>query len=473
MNFAGIFRSLTLPLLIGLLTVCMPLSGQWSSDPSVNTPVISLSGRTGLRSMIPDGSGGVFLAWVDHHNPAGNVELQRVDSAGRLRWDKNGVPVSGVMGDRRLAGMASDGSNGLIVAWDEARGSPDFDIYAQRFDAIGTPIWKKGGVPLVKLKGNQTGPVVLEDGSGGAIVVWSDNRSGTADQPRSAVYAQRVNRRGAALWPPNGVLLAVSAGAEVGPVAAPDGRGGIVVCWQDRRSGSDEIYAQRLSTRGSRRWGKGGIRVSAARNQTFPAIAADGNGGAVIAWEDHSVIGNGNIFAQRIDSTGAKQWAAAGIPVCTSPSNQIHPVARPAGDGGAYIAWTDFRYPKSRVYIQRLTAGGGNAWLTNGLPPSTSAEPQGDPALLPLAPAGLVVAWTEIRNGDRDIMMQRLDPSGGEPIWDENGTSVSEAQEDQTSAVIVPDGRNGVIAAWNDERHKVAGETGIYVQRVDSAGKLH
>jgi len=43
--------------------------------------------------------------------------------------------------------------------------------------------------------------------------------------------------------------------------------------------------------------------------QEYPAITGDGSGGAIITWDDHR-DGNFNIYAQRINSSAAAQWAA-------------------------------------------------------------------------------------------------------------------------------------------------------------------
>ena len=44
-------------------------------------------------------------------------------------------------------------------------------------------------VPLCTAAGDQLSPTIVSDGAGGAIVVWQDSRSGSANPD---VYAQRV-----------------------------------------------------------------------------------------------------------------------------------------------------------------------------------------------------------------------------------------------------------------------------------------
>ncbi|WDT80849.1 MAG: hypothetical protein MPW14_03440 [Candidatus Manganitrophus sp.] len=86
---------------------------------------------------------------------------------------------------------------------------------------------------------------------GGAIVTWTDRRSGTND-----LYAQRVNSGGTVQWTANGVAVSTAAGdqssgtATSPPQILPNGFGGAIIAWQDHRSGNWDIYAQGISAGG-------------------------------------------------------------------------------------------------------------------------------------------------------------------------------------------------------------------------------
>lgn len=72
-------------------------------------------------------------------------------------------------------------------------------------------------------------------------------------------------------------------------------------------------------------WTDGGIPVCIyAGSQSNPAIISDGTGGAIITWKD-SRSGN-DIYAQRIDGSGAVLWASDGIPVRSHAEGQRDPV---------------------------------------------------------------------------------------------------------------------------------------------------
>src|SRR5258705_3394047 len=89
-----------------------------------------------------------------------------------------------------------------------------------------------------------------------------------------------------------------------------------------------------------------------------PACVSDGTGGVVVAWED-SRNGERNIFAQRLTVAGARAWGDTGVAICVAPGDQLAPAIAPDGAGGAVIAWYDLRSGNRDIYAQRVDAAGG------------------------------------------------------------------------------------------------------------------
>ena len=67
-------------------------------------------------------------------------------------------------------------------------------------DNAGVVQWSTNGEPISTATNNQDYPVIVEAGAGGAIVAWSDVRSGSMD-----IYAQRIGSDGvlSACTPPD------------------------------------------------------------------------------------------------------------------------------------------------------------------------------------------------------------------------------------------------------------------------------
>src|SRR5690349_19290792 len=93
------------------------------------------------------------------------------------------------------------------------------------FCVDGKPLWT-GDVALNTDTGNQgmssiyaPGVDMVDDGAGGAIVVWENSYYGN-------VQAQRVDATGKPLWAAGGVTIAPIEAFEMGPHVASDGAGG-------------------------------------------------------------------------------------------------------------------------------------------------------------------------------------------------------------------------------------------------------
>ena len=100
-------------------------------------------------------------------------------------------------------------------------------------------------------------------------------------------------------------------------------------------------------------------------------IVTDNKGGAIITWLDFRndvTQTSGDIFVQRIDKNGFAKWTASGVALCTVTSNQTAPTIVEDGNGGAIIAWNDYRNINADVYAQKIDSSGNILWAANGIP---------------------------------------------------------------------------------------------------------
>jgi hypothetical protein len=314
--------------------------------------------------------------------------------------------------------LIPDGTGGAIVTWWDRRDSPSDvigDIYSQRVNTEGNPLWATDGVPICVAVGSQQYPMIAPDGSGGGVITWSDARNGSSNRD---VYAQRVNADGTRLWTTNGVALCNAANDQTSTAIASDGAGGAIVAWADSRS-VERIYAQRISSTGAVQWTGDGVPLSSGPGGTLPSILADGAGGALVSWVDFSQFPTSqmDVRAQRISSSGALQWAASGVAVCDFAGNQSFPVMTTDGAGGAIVTWSDYRVDgvNADVYARRVTATGTVLWspATKGTPVSTAASTQYLPMIATDGSGGAIVAWQDTRDGTTDIYAQRIFSDGG------------------------------------------------------------
>ena len=416
-----------------------------------------------------DGMGGSIVVWADARSSsyAFDIYAQRVNFFGQPQWAAGGVAICTASGNQLAPAIASDGAGGAIIAWEDHR-SPNANIYAQHVSVAGAVQWTADGVQICAALGNQFAPRIVPDDAGGAIIAWEDFRTHT----NYDIYARRVNAAGVPQWAANGVALCTTSDDQFAPRIARDGAGGAIVTWYDSRGLNPfEIYAQRVDSGGVVQWTGDGIAVCAAVNtQEEPEIAADGSGGAIVTWLDYRANGfNSDIYAQRVNAAGAPQWVADGVPLCAADGDQTVPSIAADGLGGAVVAWDDSRASRPQVYAQRVNSAGVTRWASNGLALSVLPGDQLNPAIASASKGGAIVAWSDARKStfNADLYAQRVD-SAGVAQWAANGLAICSAGSDQASPTLVPDTGGGAVIAWEDGRSGSASD--IYAQRVTASG---
>ena len=274
-----------------------------------------------------DGQRGVFVIFQEDWIPA-RIFIERFDGSGSLAFAP--VPVSAAALAETAPGLVGDGGTGAIAVWEDHRNGSFDQVFAQHILADGSvaPGWPADGLAVCAFPTAPgflsdfvfPGPLssVTSDGAGGVYVAWSDYRDGTG---LGDIYAQHVLGDGtiAVGWPANGLAICTAPDDQQRPSIAADGAGGVVIAWQDRRSGSDaDIYAQH-------------------------------------------VLGN---------ATLADGWSADGLPACAATGDQLAPAVATDAAGNAFMAWSDARSGIPNVYATKIAAGQTPA----AVPPSTPAR---------------------------------------------------------------------------------------------------
>jgi hypothetical protein len=436
-------------------------------------------GDQNLHAMVTDGANGAIVAWDDARGGASDIYAQRVLASGAVdpAWPADGRALCTATGDQNAPAMVADGAGGAIVAWTDSRGG-NSDIYAQRVLASGAvdPAWPADGRALCTAAGDQGSPAIVSDGVGGAIVTWEDSRSGTAD-----IYAQRVLASGAVdpAWPADGRALCAASGVQSSPSGVTDGRGGAIVTWEDSRSDTADIYVQRILASGAldpALPADGRALCTATGAQSTPAIVSDGRGGAIVTWEDFRGGATADIYAQRLMWFGAVDhtWPADGRAMCTATADQLGPTIVSDDRGGAIVTWEDYRAGDPVLHAARVTTTGAEApaWTANGAALCTAPLVQASPTIAPDGGGGAIVAWRDDRNGGKGVYAQRILATDAlDPAWPVNGRALCTGVDVQRGPAIVTDGAAGAIVIWEDIRGG-ASESKIYAQHVLAGGNV-
>ncbi len=431
-------------------------------------------GSGGFHVVASDEAGGAFVAWE-----GAGIFVQLVDDGGTTQWTSPTQLTTSATAS--LPAIYAEWPWGATVVWQDTGG-----IYAQRVDYSGTPMWTpnpggvqvatSGEVPLVVHypgaglgdppgafvawgelvriasvdgSGNVTAPGVdgiylgdgvrlpgymrmITDGAGGAFVIWANYAK--------HIVAQRIN---AGLpWGPTPTVISNDFRDE-GPLdAAPDGSGGALISWSATwpLPAAGQIRVQHINSSGAGSWGTNGRVVVDSS-----VVGGDGN-----AWY-------GFTLTSSIDTDGA---------------------------GGAIVAWSDWRNEppgttnpgNDDIYAQRVDASGASLWTTNGvlLPPfimgSTAPGSQRLPELVSDRNGGAVVTYQDLGGNSWDISATRLDAYGTKLFSRYVFTDFNGDDEDQTQPLIVFDGSGpspaGAVIAWDDDRSGLD----VRAQKVEISG---
>ena len=498
-----------------IFSVRAPAAWSWTYDTSRNTSISTAINHQLLQKNAKDGSGGAIIVWRDERNGISDIYAQRIDSSGNRLWengvgsgDYNGILICNAIGEQRQPGIVSDGSGGAVIVWEDSR-SGDSNLYAQKIDSNGNRLWENGvgsgdynGVIISAASGSQrSSELLFEDTSGMAFIVWQDWRNVT----QADIYAQKIDSSGSRVWENgvasgdyDGIPISTVNNNQVLPYIVNDSSGGAIIMWRDYRGGSssNHIYAQRIASNGNRLWENGigsgdfdGIPV--IEEYVYdPKIVSDGLSGAIITW--HAQRGGPfDIFAQRINSSGNRLWENGvgsgdynGVPISVYFGDQRFPKIISSGVGGAIIIWSDLRggWPNFDIYAQRIDSSGKRLWENvagsgnyEGIPISIATGRQINPTLVEDDSGGAIITWTDERSGISDIYAQRIDSTGSR-FWTNgsgngayDGIPISTATREQYDPNIVSDGSGGGIITWIDYRH---GNRDIFAQRVFWNGDL-
>lgn len=428
-------------------------------------------------------AGEVAFVWSDTRNGDRGVYTQVIDNQVRVKFDDGGARITDAPNrqeDPQIWPSNSDG--GWFVGWEDFDADTLGDIYATKIDANGNRVEGWGderGVGVCIWEGVQYDIRIVDDGEGGCIIAWIDQRGGdTAD-----LYAQHILADGTIdpNWRNGGIPIVLAEGAQNGHTADADGVGGMIIGWRDGREALNfNIWAQRVSPSGQLLWGNGqGIQVCAeGHNQEAPKVCPDGAGGAFFTWVDDRNLDqfHKDIFVQRVSADGQILWADGGEALVNVANEQSEPRIVNNAAGEAIVAWIDYRANGLTTDVYSMRLSGANRlrkeWEpADGVPVAVEIRNQQQARLHPDGQGGAYYVWEDERNGgfpEIDIYAQHINRNG-QPVWQGNGIPICTAPNTQNAPLVRRVGNDAMVTAWGDYR---TGSQEIWCQAVTSQGAL-
>jgi hypothetical protein len=366
------FPLITVPCL--LLIAAAPASAQWSDNPAENTAVITRSGEQVLPKSGTTSDGGQWVAWFD--NSLGNYDVyaQRYDSKGRPMFSAGGLLVSNHPSSSWIMDwdMIVDDNDQAVMVFADIRTGGDFDIYAYCMDSNGIPVWGPNGVAISVNSDFDATPAVAQMTGGDYVVVWA------IDAPTAAIRMQRLSPVGTPLLTPGGIDIASEAGASPSFARViPGANDNAIVSWvRDLSffSSIKHLRARAFSPTGAPAW-PAVVEVFDDHNLPIaysPELRSDGLGGAVLSWHSSNPARGGlyDASVQHLDASGNQLFAHNGVQLSSAAGmNHFNPSAVYNSVTGAIISfWTESDGGQSQDgwSAQQITAGGNLSWGPNG-----------------------------------------------------------------------------------------------------------
>jgi hypothetical protein len=407
--------------------------------------------------VIADGLGGAIITWKDTRSAGGgDIYAAKITSNGSLLWNPNGTlicnyPYSSPMHDTPQ--ICSDGAGGAIIGWFDYSRNGWPQIYAQRVNSAGTTLWKSNGTAVYTQSGSNQDLRLCSDGSGGAIFIWSDNRTPKIPFNYWNIYAQRLNATGGVVWKSSGVPICNASGIQTNPQLVSDGAGGAIIVWEDNRNitNSWDIYAQRIDANGVLKWNANGTSIYPwIYKQCKPQLIRNEFGDILITWEDWASFNHANIMIQKRNLVGVEIWTRIMAP---KNCNQTDPQLCSDMVGGAIVTWQDDRNGLWDIYINHLPSNGLNSWASYGLVICDEPGSQYYPQICSDGDGGAFLVWKDDRSmtGAYDVYGQWVNSSGG-IRGDANGMAICTLSSEIDNPQIVNNELNRAIIVWEDYR---------------------
>jgi hypothetical protein len=451
----------------------------WSSDPNENIPISTGTLTQNNPIIVSDGEGGAYIAFNNGTgiSSTAGIYAQKLDAFGAIQWINNGTPIATGPEISSISDFISDGNGNAIVSW-VSRRTGFFDIFAQKINRFGQAIWQSNGILVTTAPTLPVGPNLVKmksDGEGGAILVWADTHLGVV-----SFFAQRVDASGNVLWNPGGVLINNSLYNSGQFEIASDGLGGVIITWTDKRNGGvGDIYSQRVNSSGFTQWTTNGVPIcDASGHQDAAVLVNDGFGGAIVAWINYRSGGN-DIYGQHVDSLGQSLWVTNGVSVVSIAGGKSYLNIVSDGSHGAILSWLDGRRtPYRDSYVQRIDSAGITLWTTNGITISDTNLICYESKIIDDGNKGAIVVLARqnvFQDNKLNIFAQLID-STGSILWAINGAPITLANTPQPfqNLSAVSNQTGGAIIAWGDGRTDTGGSgiRHIYAQNVTSNGVL-
>lgn len=359
-----------------------------------------------------DSSGNFIIAWNDRHIGTNQIYAQKYDSLGTIIDSTFQVNTDAGSGHQLNPDITAANGDHFSIVWEDFRNG-NADIYFQGFSSTAIPVGGNFRVNTDSGKSEQSAPRIGIDSLGNALVVWQDNREGI-----NQVYGQRCD----ANYQPVGDNFRINENNPQNgawfPKIAMNQAGSCIIAWLESAWADMNIYAQRYDSKGNKLDRNFKVNDDEGHIVGFDflyehglAVGMDDIGHFIISWTEYRDNKYGILF-KIYDSNANPINTIDRVPI--KNSGFVYNYSICMGPNGSFvICWFD----GPNIYAQLFDSSGvpvGSNVLVNDIPGTDVVDLS--PTLSMNEHGIFCIAWQDNRNGDADIYCQ-IYAADGQPIY--------------------------------------------------------
>lgn len=315
----------------------------------------------------------------------------------------------------------------------------------------------------------------VKDSKGGFFLLWEDDRNNTAIG-QSEVYFLHIDANGNASFRSDGKKITRLIGMKSNPVCSENLSSSAVVLWKDfSLNTSGDIYAQRITSSGGLLWTEDGIQISNtmpygrhAKNELVDySITCNKNGISFITYITKSVQASEeySIWLQQVSPEGNLKYKNGGLAIYNSRNRKIMTTLMPDDYEGVFLFWLEKQNSKSVIFARHIDSSGTAVWGKKHLMISSASKNIVSYSVNKVGSSSLYIVW-ETQGKDKDIYHQLIDYNR-KALWTGGGKTVTLQKGNQLNPqVLISD--STIILTWTNE---LKNDKNIFAQKYKLNGK--
>lgn len=165
-----------------------------------------------------------------------------------------------------------------------------------------------------------------------------------------------------------------------------------------------------------------------------------------------------------------EEWVDQGLVFCPLAGSQRDPAVCSDGQGGVIVAWTDLREGSPHIYAQKLNGWGNPLWAEDGVPICTYASgEQSQPKAASDGAGGAYIAWFDVvpASNTQAVYAQHVG-ADGTVSWMLDGLPLTTGSDYSMTDIRIAATEDGAAVVLFG--HNQGGDFNLYAQRLEASG---